>query len=148
MKNSYLVCIKLSRSIEKILRTFLEMKAKWNLYPSGHRFQRFFTCLDFQSFSSFTFSLFCYFFFNFSLFKNKVNKLLKFKIWFQNQSAEQFDLIHATFWKKLNSPELCSLRTLLLCLGTENGRSKIDFMYWPIKLQCFSVVNLGFFGNV
>ena len=82
MKNSYLVCIKLSRSIEKILRTFLEMKAKWNLYPSGHRFHRFFTCLDFQSFSSFTFSLFCYFFFNFSLFKNKVNKLLKFKICF------------------------------------------------------------------
>ena len=31
---------------------------------------------------------------------------------------------------------------------TEDGRSKTDFMYWPIKLQCFIVVNLGFFGNV
>ena len=32
--------------------------------------------------------------------------------------------------------------------STEDGRSYADFMYWPINLQCFSVVNLGFFGNV
>ena len=37
---------------------------------------------------------------------------------------------------------------ILYSTTTEDGRSKTDFMYSPIKLQCFSVKKLGFFGNV
>ena len=88
---------------------------------------------------------------------NVLQVILKFKIlqttWkYKTKNIKKLDLSIKNWKLRV----WCSLFNFFMWIwvrdirlkGTEDGRSNTDFMYWPINLQCFSVVNLRFFGNV